>query len=312
MAWVSIDDQFHDHPKAEQVGPLGRDLYVAGLEYANRNLTDGFVPKATAGRLVSFYDIPGINVTVDPYDVVKLLLEVGLWDAVDGGFEIHDYLEYQPSADEVSHRRNLKRERQQRWREKQDSDTTSTYNEDDVTVDASTDALQVSPQDAQTQDPRPKTQVIPKKPKPKPENIAAKNAAQEKPAALVDAYCRARGQPFPNDAGTFINIAKSLHRRGYTADDIVHCTRYLMDDPYWEPKLTFKILANQLPDWLQNGRPPPRSQRPLQPTDIKNTLTRAILTTDLDDNDDKPGHLSAENGGTLGIPAQSRRLRGGE
>lgn len=90
MAWVSIDDQFHDHPKAEQVGPLGRDLYVAGLEYANRNLTDGFIPKATAGRLVSFYDIPGINVTVNPYDVVQLLLVAGLWDAADGGFQIHD------------------------------------------------------------------------------------------------------------------------------------------------------------------------------------------------------------------------------
>ncbi len=199
MAWVSIDDQFHDHPKAEQVGPLGRDLYVAGLEYANRNLTDGFIPKATAGRLVSFYEIPGINVTVNPYDVVQLLLDAGLWDSTDGGFQIHDYLEYQPSSEEVTKRRELKRERQQRWREKQEQSESSTHKVDDASVDAPRDDLQDDLQDGQTQDPRPKTQVIPKNPKPKARNIAATSAARE-PDPLFNAIAEAwMGEPYRPD-----------------------------------------------------------------------------------------------------------------
>lgn len=83
----------------------------------------------------------------------------------------------------------------------------------------------------------------------------SKPSPAETPAALVDAYCQARGQPFPDDAGPFVNIAKSLQKRGYTSTDVDGCTRYLLTDPYWEPILTFKILASQLPDWVQNGRP---------------------------------------------------------
>lgn len=265
MAWVSIDDQFHDHPKAEQVGPLGRDLFVAGLEYANRNLTDGFIPKATAGRLVSFFEIPGIGVTVNPYDVVQLLLDAGMWHEVEGGFQIHDYLDFQPSSAEVERRREQKRERQQRWREKQAAQQDDPSKEDsasqDADGDASVDALRDAPRDAQTQVPSPKSQE-PKSRRPKTGKPAARAAPAEVPAALVDAYCQVRDQPFPDDAGPFVNIAKGLIRRGYTSADVEGCTRYMLTDPYWADRLTFKAVASHLPEWVQNGRPTQAPQRP--------------------------------------------------
>ena len=44
MTWAKVDDQFPFHRKSIAVGPLGRDLYVAGLCYAKRERTDGFIP----------------------------------------------------------------------------------------------------------------------------------------------------------------------------------------------------------------------------------------------------------------------------
>ena len=46
MSWIKIDDQFADHPKVLQAGPLASWLYVCGLTYSGRYLTDGWVPSA--------------------------------------------------------------------------------------------------------------------------------------------------------------------------------------------------------------------------------------------------------------------------
>ena len=51
MPWVRLDDQFPDHPKSLAVGPLGSWLYICGLAYANRFLTDGFIPERQTKRL---------------------------------------------------------------------------------------------------------------------------------------------------------------------------------------------------------------------------------------------------------------------
>ena len=54
MAWVKIDDHFDEHPKIAQAGPLAVAVWLAGLAYCNRNLTDGFIPWSKAQGLVSW------------------------------------------------------------------------------------------------------------------------------------------------------------------------------------------------------------------------------------------------------------------
>lgn len=81
MAWVLIDDNFPNHPKAVQAGPLGRDLFVSGLCYCRRFYTGGVIP---VGALLSL----GV---VNPKRLAGVLVSVGLWDVVDGGYQIHDY-----------------------------------------------------------------------------------------------------------------------------------------------------------------------------------------------------------------------------
>jgi hypothetical protein len=109
MTWVRIDDQFPDHPKVIQAGPMASWLYVCGLAYANRYLTDGFIPDRQAVRLVD---------TDDSEPLVRRLVDTGLWERVEGGYQIHDYLEYQPSSEKVKAERAASAERQARWRER--------------------------------------------------------------------------------------------------------------------------------------------------------------------------------------------------
>ncbi|HHY95890.1 MAG TPA: hypothetical protein GX513_12920 [Firmicutes bacterium] len=118
MPWVRIDEEFTQHPKLMRVGPLGIALQVAALCYCNKNLTDGFIPWAAARTLVPWEFLGPqepqgrrrfqIGVTsgmagedVSPDFVIRLLVDAGIWQEVDGGYIIHDYLEYQPSREEV-------------------------------------------------------------------------------------------------------------------------------------------------------------------------------------------------------------------
>jgi hypothetical protein len=111
MPWVKIDEVFPRHPKVVQVGPLGIALQVAALCYCNHYLTDGFVPFRAVRGLLDFnrigidassdsakfehwQEIGGLNIAAD-------LVEVGMWEEVEGGFQIHDYADYQPTRAEV-------------------------------------------------------------------------------------------------------------------------------------------------------------------------------------------------------------------
>jgi hypothetical protein len=92
MAWVKLDDQFADHPKVLQAGPLAGWLYICGLTYCSRLLTDGFIPSGQVRRLADLKN---------PDALAKRLVDAGLWESCEGGFRIHDYLEYQPTKERV-------------------------------------------------------------------------------------------------------------------------------------------------------------------------------------------------------------------
>jgi hypothetical protein len=117
--WVKLDDQFPDHPKVIAAGPLAAWLYVAGLCYANRLLTDGFVPREVVPRLVAPY---GTTPATRPGALADRLCAVGLWIAITGpgrdGFLIHDYTTYQRSRERVLTDRTQSTKRVTQWRQK--------------------------------------------------------------------------------------------------------------------------------------------------------------------------------------------------
>lgn len=135
LAWIRVDDHFDEHPKFAKAGPLGMAMWLAGLAYCNRNLTDGFIPWSTAMALLSWSwlgeDVPergrvvytvGITSGMSGDDatckaVAELLVDSGLWEEADGGYLVHDYADYQPSKEEVMAERDRWKERKQRSRD---------------------------------------------------------------------------------------------------------------------------------------------------------------------------------------------------
>jgi hypothetical protein len=103
MAWVRLDDQFADHPKIAAAGPVAGWVYVSGLCYAARYLTDGFVPETIALRFAG-----------SSPEILANLVECSLFDRVNGGYLIHDFLEYNPPASKVKAEREAAKARMQR------------------------------------------------------------------------------------------------------------------------------------------------------------------------------------------------------
>jgi len=114
MTWVRIDDGFSDHRKLNALGPLAPLagwLHVCALCYCARQLTDGFVPAGQVAKLARF---EALSVTLE--DLVTALLRVGLWHRKRGGFQIHDFLDYNPSRKKVMTERRRNAQRQERFR----------------------------------------------------------------------------------------------------------------------------------------------------------------------------------------------------
>jgi hypothetical protein len=104
MPWFKVDDSFHSHPKVLRAGTAAAGLYVRCGSYSAQHLTDGFVPAEVAAQ----YGSP---------EWARRLVVVGLWVIVDGGYQMPDYLQYNPSKAKVLKDREAKAARQQRWRD---------------------------------------------------------------------------------------------------------------------------------------------------------------------------------------------------
>ena len=101
MPWIRLDDQIAHHKKFLAAGPMASWLWVCGQSYSARYLTDGFVPSAALHSLGS---------VLNPKRYADKLVEVGLWECAEGGYRVHDYHDYQPTAEEVRHTREVRRE----------------------------------------------------------------------------------------------------------------------------------------------------------------------------------------------------------
>jgi len=97
MAWVRIHDGALTHPKLVGLSDKAFRLWVWGLCYCQMHLTDGVIPAAA---------IP------PPARTATVLTLAKLWDAKDdGGFTVHDYLDWNDSKAYVTKRRTEAKER---------------------------------------------------------------------------------------------------------------------------------------------------------------------------------------------------------
>lgn len=109
MTWFKVDDGFWSHEKVIELSAEAGWLWVRAGSYCAHQLTDGLV-KA-----------PIVSLLGSTSEVANQLVEAGLWDSIDGGYEFHDWLKYQPTRDEVESKREAWKERQRAARAKRQS-----------------------------------------------------------------------------------------------------------------------------------------------------------------------------------------------
>lgn len=109
MAWARIDDAIIDHPKVLEAGEDARDLLIVSIIWCNKHLTDGRVPKAALGIL---------SRKKSAKKNAEALVRVGLWHDEGDAWQLHDYLDWNPSKKEVEEKRNASAERMRKSRER--------------------------------------------------------------------------------------------------------------------------------------------------------------------------------------------------
>ena len=173
MSWVKIDDRIFDNPKIAALSDAAKVAYLESLTYCARELTDGFVPHKKAK------DYAG-----KPRVVQELVPH--LWEPVNAGFLVHDYLKYNPTRAEVM----AKKQAVSTARSKAGSQGAATRWQPDGKTDSKTDSKIIAPLPQSPSLPDP---VKPQSPQPAPEG--AHSEAGDFPEAYRLGYEGTTGKP---------------------------------------------------------------------------------------------------------------------
>lgn len=109
MPWVRLDDRFPSHRKVALLSDRAFRLYVSGLCWSSENLTEG---------LIRDEELRVVAHVRNAKAAAKELEDRDLWDRVEGGWQIHDFLEYNPDRARVQAERAANAARQQAWRDR--------------------------------------------------------------------------------------------------------------------------------------------------------------------------------------------------
>ncbi len=107
MSWVRIEDAVTEHPKHLKAGPAAAWLWVCGIAYCQRQLSDGFIPDQAITLIGVGTDL---RRNEHPTILAKRLVRVGLFDRVPGGYQVHDYHDFNDTRSEALQRKEVIRE----------------------------------------------------------------------------------------------------------------------------------------------------------------------------------------------------------
>jgi hypothetical protein len=109
VPWFKVDDSLHAHAKVSKVtaeAPAALGLWLLAGSWCSANLTDGFVPD---------HKLPWLF--PDAVELAPTLVAAGLWRRKRGGYQFHDWHDYNPTSDAIKADRNAARERMRKLRE---------------------------------------------------------------------------------------------------------------------------------------------------------------------------------------------------
>lgn len=110
MSWARIDDHANEHRKQLRAGAEACWLWTCGLMYCNRQAArDGEIPEEVLGLLY-----PAGSFKTKPAKLADKLVEVGLWERIQGGYRVHNWDKWNRSSEAVEAERAKGRERARR------------------------------------------------------------------------------------------------------------------------------------------------------------------------------------------------------
>ncbi len=134
MAWIRLDDDYIYHPKFVALSSGAFRLWHEGMAYCRKLLTDGVIPQ-TALRSFRYAKRSAVDELITPIgtDVAPL------WERIESGFLVHDYLVWNKSREQELKDREESKVRASRYRDEQRSiRVTNSVREDVRTVNVRT------------------------------------------------------------------------------------------------------------------------------------------------------------------------------
>lgn len=190
MSWARFDDRAPHHRKVKRLSDSAFRLWFTSICHCAEYLTNGRIDAADVA------DMPKAPTGKKLAAAIAELVEAGCWDEVEGGWEVHDYLDWNPTADEVKAKREARAEAGRRGG--QSSGRSRSKNE----AIASTEAKQP---ESKTES---KTNPVPV-PVPVPEPKAAEAIPRTSEAVAPDEASKAAAAAEPSDLD-FYSLEKCL------------------------------------------------------------------------------------------------------
>lgn len=113
MTWTKVGESRPRDPRLLKLPRSVRWFWLEATVWCNEHETDGLIPAHALRWITDEEDVPA---------AAQLLVDVGLWETTDDGYRDVDFLDDQPSADDVARTRVLARERQRRQRQHRQGD----------------------------------------------------------------------------------------------------------------------------------------------------------------------------------------------
>jgi hypothetical protein len=119
MTWVYLDDNWDHCIKITTLSDLAKLVWVRGITYSRRNMTDGFIPDSEVDLFLDSKNRKQIKKIVE--ELTSKPIHVNkkqLWHRVEGGYVINDYHDWNKTSEEIKNERNISKERVKRHRDR--------------------------------------------------------------------------------------------------------------------------------------------------------------------------------------------------
>lgn len=105
MTWVRLDDKRALNAKLRRAGLAARGLDEAAICWSAHQEHDGFVSEEDVAMLTNLHGCK------KPKPLIDVLVQVGRWERVPGGYQLAGFLEFNPSRADLEARREADRKR---------------------------------------------------------------------------------------------------------------------------------------------------------------------------------------------------------